>query len=98
MNGATATVLKDHKFAIKVVLHAYVVRDVLGLMTGDEYAVDVLSEHVVVDVVVIVPGEVEICGVKFACERKEPAPAERALVVVDDVPELDLDVIEAAAV
>ena len=32
------------------------------------------------------------------CERREPAPAERAIVVVNDVLELDLDVIEAAAV
>ena len=72
--GATAsTVLKDHKFAIKVVLHAYVVRDVLESMVGNQSAVDDLGELDVVDVVAGAHGQLEIFDVNFAFGPSNPA-------------------------
>ena len=73
--GAAATsVLKDHKLVIIVVLHAYVVRDVLGPMVGNQSAVDDLAELDVVGVVAGAHGQIEIFDVHFAIGPSNPMP------------------------
>ncbi len=68
--GAVATsVLKDHKLVIIVVLHAYVVRDVLGPMVGNQFAVDDLDELDVVDVVAGAHGQIEIFDIHLSRGR-----------------------------
>ena len=73
--GAAATsVLKDHKIAIKVVIHACAVRDVLESMVGNQSAVDDLDELDVADDVAGAHGEIEIFDVNFAIGPSNPMP------------------------
>ena len=67
MIGAVATlVLKDHKLVVVAVLHACVVRDVLGPMVGNKFGVDDIDELDAVDVVAGAHGQAEIFNIHLS--------------------------------